>query len=298
MTREAAKTGPGAMVLVAIEQGLPETKRILFDPLARPILPLSSRISVGLSLPIRNWLIAKTEQKVPGLWGGIMARKRYIDDVLAEAVGGSVEAVVNLGAGFDTRAFRLPELQSAAVWEVDQTESIEAKRRRIRAVLGEVPSHVNLVSIDFDREDLAAVLAANGYPESTKTFFIWEGVTQYLTEQGIRATMEFLSRAPTGSRLAFTYTPKDFIDGEVFYGHEYLYRQMRVKDTIWQFGIDPGEVDGWLAEYGWRVLEHLGYDELGERYVKPTGRDLGWMGIERVVSAEKFDSESEKAGRD
>jgi hypothetical protein len=44
-----------------------------------------------LSLAVKNWIVAKTEQKAPGLWGGIMARKRFIDDVVAKAAGGSVE---------------------------------------------------------------------------------------------------------------------------------------------------------------------------------------------------------------
>jgi len=287
MTRKAAKTGPGAMVLVAIEQGFPEAERIITDPLAYPILPLSSRISIRLSLMVRNWLVAKTEQKVPGLWGSMMARKRYIDDVVAEAAAGSIEAVVNLGAGFDTRAFRLPELQLVPVWEVDQAASIEVKDERLRAIFGEVAQHVTLVSIDFDHEDLEAVLAEHGYESSNKTFFIWEGVTQYVTEAGIRSTMDYLARAPAGSRLVFTYTPKDFIEGEVFYGHQYLYQQMREKDQIWLTGFDPEAIGGFLAEYGWSVREHLGYDQLGERYVKPTGRDLGWMEIERIVDAEK-----------
>jgi len=146
---------------------------------------------------------------------------------------------------------------------------------------------VILVPIDFDHEDLATVLASHGYTPEKKTFFIWEGVTQYLTETGVRATFEFLANAPAGSRLAFTYTPRDFIDGEVFYGQEYLHKKMLLKDKLWLFGLDPESVDDFLGEYGWRVLEHLGYDELGERYVKPTGRNLMSMAIERIVYAEK-----------
>jgi methyltransferase (TIGR00027 family) len=287
MTRKAAETGPGAMVLVAIEQGFPESERILVDPLAGPILPLKSRISVGMSLPIRNWLVAKTEHKVPGLWGSMMARKRYIDDVVSEAVDGSVEAVVNLGAGFDTRAFRLTGLQSIPVWEVDQQANTECKRRRLQSVLGGMPTHVTLVPMDFDHDHLAESLSDHGYTGIDSTFFIWEGVTQYLGDAGIRTTMEYLARASTGSQLVFTYTPKDFIDGETSYGHEYLYRQMRVKDTIWLTGFDPEAIENFLGEYGWKVVEHLGYDQLHERYVRPTGRDLGWMAIERIVHAQK-----------
>ena len=275
------------MVLVAIEQYYPEGERIITDDLAYPILPLGSRVWVRVTGPIKEWLIRKTEEKVPGLWGGIMGRKRYLDDRVADDAVGHIEAVVNLGAGFDTRAFRLQALADVPVWEVDQHQNIDAKRSRLEKLYQKVPPLMTLVPIDFDHQDLATVLASHGYKPDKKTFFIWEGVTQYVTENGIRATFDFLAKAPTGSRLAFTYTPRDFIDGEVFYGQEYLYKQMLLKDKIWLFGLDPENVDDFLGEYGWGVVEHLGYEELDERYVKPTGRELQSMAIERIVYAEK-----------
>lgn len=287
MTRKAAKTGPGPMVMVAMEQYFPETERIIIDDLAYPILPLAFRAEVRMFGPVKNWIIRTSERKVPGLWGGIMSRKRYIDDKTVEAVCDRVEAVVNLGAGFDTRAFRLPELADVPVWEVDLPQIIEAKRPRLESVFQKAPDHVKLVPIDFDHRDLGTVLSSHGYARNTKTFFIWEGVTQYVSEEGIRATLDSLNAAPAGSQLVFTYTPRDFIDGEVFYGQEYLYRQMVVKDAIWRFGIDPEELDDFLDDYGWRVVEHLDYDELCERYVTPTGRKLQSMAIERIVLAEK-----------
>lgn len=278
------------MVLVAIEQAFPESERIIDDDLAFRILPFAFRVNVWISTRVKGWLIRKTEEKVPGLWGGIMARKRFIDEIVTKAADGHIDAVVNLGAGFDTRAFRLQALAEVPAWEVDQPQNTDAKRARLTKLFQEVPTHVTLVPIDFDHEDLATVLASNNYEPDRKTFFIWEGVTQYLTEAGIRATMEFLAGAPAGSRLVFTYTPRDFIDGEVFYGQEYLYKKMLLKDKIWLFGFDPETIDDFLDEYGWRVLEHLGYDELGEQYVKPTGRELMSMAIERIVFAEKSDT--------
>jgi methyltransferase (TIGR00027 family) len=288
MTSKAAKTGPGAMVLVAIEQYYPEGERIITDDLAYRILPLGFRAEVRLIGRFKDWIIRKSEKKVPGLWAGIMGRKRYIDDRVADDADGQVEAVVNLGAGFDTRAYRLQALANVPVWEVDQPQNIDGKRSRLQKLFQEVPAHVTLVPIDFDHEDLATVLASHGYEPDRKTFFIWEGVTQYLIESGIRATFQFLATAPAGSRLALTYTPKDFIDGKVFYGQKYLYKRMLLKDKIWFFRLDPDNVDDFLGEYGWRVLEHLGYDELDERYVKPTGRELQTMAIERIVYSEKL----------
>lgn len=274
------------MVLVAMEQYFPEPVRIATDNLALSILPFGYRAEVRLLKLFTNAIVRKSELKVPGLWGSIMSRKRYIDDVVGEDAG-QVEAVVNLGAGFDTRAYRIPELENMPTWEVDQPQNISAKRARVEKLFRPTPQNVTLAPIDFDDEDLGTVLANHGYSPDTKTFFIWEGVTQYVSEHGIRATLEFLAGAPSGSRLVFTYTPKDFIDGENLYGQEYLYNQMLVKDRIWLFGIDRSKVDSFLGEYGWQVREHVGYAELVERYVKPTGRDLGPMAIERVVRAEK-----------
>jgi methyltransferase (TIGR00027 family) len=272
------------MVLVAVEQGFAAGERILTDELAGPILPLGSRLWVGLLRPVCGWLVKKTEAKVPGLWGGIMARKRFIDDALTEH---PAAAVVNLGAGFDTRAYRLPALTNVPVWEVDVASSIDSKRRRLRKILGKMPKHVTLVPVDFDREDLASALAAAGHPADAVTFFVWEGVTQYLSEAGFEATFSFLARAAAGSRLVFTYTPRDFIDGTQLYGQPHLYKKMLGNNPLWHFGLDPDEVDGVLERFGWREVEHVGYDELDKRYVKPAGRELDWMAIERIVHARK-----------
>jgi len=289
VAQAAAKTGVGPTTTVAVEQYFPEDQRIIDDDLAYRILPFGMRAIVWLMRPdsARDWIVRISEKSAPGIWGGVLCRKRYIDEKLIESAG-QVDAVVNLGTGFDTRAYRLPSLADVPVWEVDQPENIEPKRVRLRKLFGEVPPHVALVPIDFDSQKLGGVLAAHGYSADTRTFFIWEAVTQYLTENGIRATFDFLSRAARGSRLAFTYIRKDFIDGQAMYGQGRLYRKYVVRDKTWLFGMDPEGVPELLGAYGWRVVEHLGYEELAERYMPPTGRELATTPIERMVYAEKL----------
>lgn len=287
MTQAAGKTGIGPTVTVAIEQQFPLQQRIIEDNLAYAILPLAMRAVVQLTRPafIRNWMVSALEKPAPGIWGGLLCRKRYIDEKLLAAVN-QIDAVVNLGAGFDTRVYRLPDLATLRVWEVDQPENIASKRARLRKLFGTVPAHVTLVPIDFDQADLSAVLATHGYTENQRTFFVWEAVTQYLTEAGVRATFAFLAQAATGSRLAFTYVRKDFLEGRVLYGQERLYKQY-VTPQIWRFGLDPEEVADFIGAYGWQVVEHLGYDELAARYVTPTGRSLTTTPLEQMVYAEK-----------
>ena len=290
-TSAAAQTGVSPTMMVAIEQNFPSDHRIIHDELVLKVLPVGYQFLVKLTrIPaLRNWMIKASEKQVDGIWSGMMCRKRYIDDkvVLAVADEHSVEAVVNLGAGYDTRVYRLPALANVPVWEVDQPVNIEAKQANLQKVLGEIPTHVTLVPINFVEQELGSVLATHGYAADTKTFFIWEAVSQYLTETAVRQTFDFLAQAPAGSQLAFTYVRKDFIEGKELYGLEKFYERMIVKDNAWHFGFEPEKVADFLGEYGWRMIEHLGYDDLADRYVKPTGRDLPFMVIERMVYAEK-----------
>lgn len=287
MTSAAAKTGLGPTATVAMEQVFPAGQRIVDDSVAYRIMPASMRaLAAAMRLGfLRDWFLRTSEKAAPGLWAAVLCRKRYIDEKVTEAAG-RIDAVVNLGAGSDTRAFRLPALAQTPVWEVDQAENVAAKREGLRRVFGAVPARVTLVPLDFDREALGDALAAHGWDAGARTFFILEAVTQYLTAAGLRAVFDFLAGAAPGSRLAFTYVRKDFIAGRTLYGHERLYQQYVAKG-IWLTGLDPEEMPAFLAPYGWRVLEHPTYADLAARYVAPTGRNLKTTLLEQVVYAEK-----------
>jgi methyltransferase (TIGR00027 family) len=289
MTQAAAKTGVGPTALVAFEQNFPKEQHIINDDLAYRMLPFGLRAFVWMIKPrwLMDWMVRATEKDAPGLWGGMMCRKRYIDEKVIESAG-QIDAVVNLGAGFDTRVYRLPALAKIPVWEIDQRKNIESKRVQLKRLFGEVPAHITLVPIDFDREELGAALASHGYSTNQRTFFIWEAVTQYLTETGIRKTFDFLAKAASGSRLAFTYVRKDFLDRRNMYGWEKAYQQYVEKEKIWIFGMDPEGWPNFLKNYNWQIIEDIGFDELTKRYVKPTGRILNSTPVERIVYAEKF----------
>ncbi len=289
MTKSAGKTGAGPTVTVAIEQHFPAPQRVLDDSLAYKMLPLGMRTVVWMTKPafMRDWFVRSLEKPAPGIWAGVLVRKRYIDEKLLESVD-HIRAVVNLGAGLDTRLYRMAELASLPAWEVDQPENIAAKRAGLESALGEVPRHITLVPIDFDNEALSDALARHGYVAGAVTFFILEAVTQYLTEAGIESVFGFLSTAAPGSRLAFTYVTKDFMDGTDTHGQDQLRAKYVTKEKIWLWGMDPDAVAGFLARYGWRLVEHPTDAELAQRYIAPTGRNLASTPIERIVYAEKL----------
>jgi methyltransferase (TIGR00027 family) len=186
-----------------------------------------------------------------------------------------------------TRGSRVARRSDVPVFEVDLGVNIERKRAAVERAIGGVPASVHLVPLDFERDDLMGTLTAHGYRPDARTFFIWEGVTQYLTEDAVRATLVALRGVAKGSRLVFTYVRKDFIDGVNMYGAEILYRRFRRRRQVWRVGLDPDAVADFVAEYGWRLVEQAGPDYYLRTYIRPTGRKLGASQLEWTAYAEK-----------
>ena len=289
-TKGAAKTGNQPTLIVAIEQNFPQEERIINDTLAPKLYSGADRFWIQLTKisVFRNLIVGLTEKLLPGGWSCFLVRKRYIDEHLLEAVGSrEVEAVVNLGAGFDTRLYRLEALRNIPCWEVDQPINIAAKKRVLKSALKTVPKNVTLTGINFVEQEIGELLKQSGYQAGAKTFFVWEAVSQYLNDAAVKKVFDFFAKAPAGSQLVFTYIPRDFIDGTNLYNQEKFYKRVVLKDKIWQFGFDPATLGEFLGRIGWKLVKDLGYNELFDRYVKPTGRNLDVLQIERVVYAEK-----------
>jgi methyltransferase (TIGR00027 family) len=284
-----AQTAFGPMVIAAVEQHHPDQQRVIRDDLAIRFLPWGMRLMAHACRWgwLRKAIIKASEKQAPGAWGGMLGRKRYADDQVTEALEAGVSQVVILGAGLDTRAYRLVAPAGAAAYELDLPENVAYKRERLQSIFGGVPDHVTLVPIDFGTDDLAEALADNGFRIDRPAMFVWEAVTQYLSDAAVRKTLEVLAKAAPGSRTIFTYVPKDFLDGKNFYGAEKMYQEFVVKYHVWHYGLMPDQVSELLSEYSWVEREQVGADEYLARYLQPLGRPMPVMAIERFVSAAK-----------
>jgi methyltransferase (TIGR00027 family) len=290
MAETAASTAYGPMVLVALEQPLPAEQRIVDDKLAYQMLPTYMKLMVkACSLgAVRQWGFNMSEKAMPGIWNGFPCRKRHINETVLDSLKHGMESVVILGAGLDTLAYRLSQLSALDVYEVDLPENIAYKKKKLESIYGAVPAHVTLVPVDFQTQNLENALNQAGYSFDTKTIFVWEAVTQYLTEAAVRDTMQVLAKAKSASRLVFTYVVQDFIDGTNTYGLDGLYERFRVKSQLWQFGLHPHKVADFVGEYGWQVLEQVGGKEFTERYIEPLNRGTPIAEIENSVYCEKL----------
>ena len=188
MANQAAQTAYGPMSIVAFEQSYPEEQRLVHDRLALQFLPPGVKAIAGLAKwsPIRNWMFTILDRRATGVLGGTLCRKRYIDEKLLDALSTGIQACVILGAGLDTRAYRLEALRAMQVFEVDLPENSAYKKRKLLELYGRIPSHVTLIPLDFERQPLTDLLAASGYESEQKSFFICEAVSQYLSQAGVR----------------------------------------------------------------------------------------------------------------
>ena len=134
-----------------------------------------------------------------------LTRARFAEDALEAAARNGVTQYVILGSGFDSFAFRRPDLD-LTVFEVDQAAMIRLKRERLAAANLKLPARLKLVPFDFERGDLRNVLTAAGFDLSSRSFFNWMGVTYYLTRASILDNLARLAEiASPGSELVFDY---------------------------------------------------------------------------------------------
>ena len=113
-----------------------------------------------------------------------LTRARFAEECLEEAVRRGVRQYVILGSGFDSFAFRRPDL-AVTVFEVDLAATIELKKARLAAAGMTRPDTLRFVPIDFERDDLRTTLVESGLDPAEPSFFNWMGVSYYLTESAV-----------------------------------------------------------------------------------------------------------------
>lgn len=289
MTRSpAAETAFGPMVIAACEQARPADQRLFDDPYALRLLPRGQRLIAGAACrwtPVRDLLVRATDSKARGLWASMLCRKRYADDRVSEALHDGIGQFVFLGAGLDTRPYRLVTPAGARAIETDLPANVAYKRDRLTETFGQLPANTTLTAVDLETDDLAAALTAAGLDPDEPVMIVWEAVTQYLTEAGFRRTLAGLAAAAPGSRLIFTYLRRDFLDGTRDYDAAPARREFVTKRHVWHFGLLPEETPALLRDHGWAEREQAGPDEYAERYLRPLHRDPTVSPIERFVYA-------------
>ncbi|WP_235214729.1 MULTISPECIES: class I SAM-dependent methyltransferase [Rhodococcus] len=232
---------------------------------------LVDEIGLQLAAPDEGWR-ARPDMDPAGTSGfraAIVARARFIEEMVVEQAGRGVVQYVILGAGLDTFAQRRPEIASRMrVFEVDQPGPQTWKRKRLIELGLGVPDWLRLVPVDFEAsESWSEQLAAAGFDPRLPAVVVSTGVTMYLTKDATAATLRQLAGLAAGSTLAMTFLlPTELLDVADRPGLQASERGARAAGTPFISFYTPQEMLTLAREAGFDGAQHVAGTSLAERY--------------------------------
>jgi methyltransferase (TIGR00027 family) len=199
----------------------------------------------------------------------ILARARFIEDLVAEQAALGVAQYVILGAGLDTFAQRRPDLASRLrVFEIDQPGPQAWKRQRLIDLGFGIPPFLKLVPVDFEAGDAWWTrLAEAGFDPAKPALVASTGVSMYLTKEAVTATLRQIAALAPGSTLAMSFlVPIGMMDAEVRPGMERAIEGARSSGTPFLSFFSPSEMLTLAREAGFKEVRHVSAGMLAQRY--------------------------------
>ena len=263
-----SRTAEAVCLFRALEQLAPPAQRIVDDPLAR--LFLGPMMRAALATIAATGRVTEPLNYAPGLVNSVLARHRYFDDLMKSAlIGRRVEQVLLLGAGYDTRAYRMSkELGDVVVFELDHPFTAKRKAGMVANHASSLPNaNIRPIEIDFQKHSLAERLYASGFQTGACTFVIWEGVSMYLTRNAVKATLRTIREVTgPGSQLAMDFWYLLDTPDAVSTVRRMSTGLLHVLGEPVTFGIHPEDTPQFLEKLGWETLEILVVEDLERRF--------------------------------
>jgi methyltransferase (TIGR00027 family) len=163
------------------------------------------------------------------------ARVTFVDSVVERYLA-TIDQFIILGAGFDTRALRLPQTRAIRCFEVDMPSTQAAKRQLLQEARIDATG-VTFVPADFETEDWLDRLIAAGFDATQPAVFLWEGVIMYLDRAGVESTLRKIASTAKGSVLVFDYFTTEPLRSPSLYWR-YGRAATRAAGEPLRFGID------------------------------------------------------------
>jgi methyltransferase (TIGR00027 family) len=247
---------------------------------------LDDTLGLSLAAPVDGWRDRPDMHPIgtSGFRAWIVARARFVEDLVVECLGRGVTQYVLLGAGLDTFAQRRPDIASQlTIYEVDQPEPQAWKRQRLVDLGYDKPDWLRLVPVDFERTDGWSELAAAGFDLQRPALLASAGVSMYLSKEANIETLKQVAALAPGTVFAMTFQlPEEFVDEQDREGRGFAIRGAAASGTPFLSFYSPSEMLDAARAAGFREVRHVSSRELTERYfaarsdgLRPsTGEDL------------------------
>ena len=241
---------------------------VLVDP---PPLVLEDEVGLRLAAPDAGWPDRQDMDPVftSGFRAHVVARSRFIEDLVTAQAARGVGQYVLLGAGLDTFAQRRPDAAARLlVFEVDQPAPQAWKRRRLTELGYDVPDWLRLVPVDFEaggswRDEITAA----GFDAGRPAVVASAGVSMYLTREANAATLRELASLASGSTVAMTFQlPAELVDERDRPGRQIAVDGAERSGTPFISFFTPAQMLALAREAGFTDVRHVSGTTLSERY--------------------------------
>jgi methyltransferase (TIGR00027 family) len=252
----------------AVRTALWRAMHLLVDP---PPHVVEDEIGLQLAAPGDDWRDRPDmdPDSTSGFRSAIVARARFIEDLIAEQADRGVTQYVILGAGLDTFAQRKQELASRLrIFEIDQPDTQAWKRRRLVELGYGVPDWLHLVPVDFEAgASWSEQLFTAGFDPGRPAVVVSTGVTMYLTKDATAATLRQIAGLAAGTTLAMTFLlPTGLVDDADRRGLRASEEGARASGTPFISFYTPQEMLALAREAGFKSARHVPGASLAERY--------------------------------
>jgi methyltransferase (TIGR00027 family) len=256
---QASRTALSAAGQRAAHQAL-EGGLVFVDPLAIRILGRDAEEAIA---------VAKAEPERRGLRFFVAMRSRFAEGRAMAAIEAGARQILVLGAGLDTFACRLEPREGLKVFELDHPATQRDKRARLAAAGIAEPAHLTFVAHDFEHGDMSEALIAGGLDVARGTFVVWLGVTPYLTEEAVYATLGALARFPGGAEVVFDYAnpPHTIEEAGVRDFHHAMAARVAECGEPFRCYLDTAALHERARALGFADIEDLDRAALVERYL-------------------------------
>ena len=260
--------GTAAPDTTAVRVALWRAMHVQIDP---PPHVLEDEIGLKLVAPDDGWR-RRPDMDPNGtrlFRASIVARARFIEDLVTERAGHGVGQYVILGAGLDTFAQRRPEIaRGMRIFEVDRTGPQAWKRQRLINLGYGIPDCLQFVPVDFEAGDpWWEGLAAAGFDAGQPAVAASTGVSMYLTKDAIAATLCQVAALASGSTFAMTFLlPLELAEPEVHPGLQQAEKGARASGTPFISFFTPAEMLTLARDAGLKEVQHVSAARLAQRY--------------------------------
>jgi methyltransferase (TIGR00027 family) len=229
---------------------------------------LEDEIGLKLIAPPDNWQERPDMKFTKRLRASIVARARFIEDLVIEQSKQGIDQYIILGAGLDTFAQRRPDMASKLrIYEIDRPGTLAWKRQRLTELGFGIPDHLHFVPVDFEASSWWEQLLKAGFDSSRPAVVACTGVSLYLTKEAITATLKQIAALAPGSTLAMTfYLPIGLLDEEDRPMQEMAEKGARAAGTAFISFFPPDELLTMAGHAGFKQAKTISTKNMEQLY--------------------------------